>query len=57
MKRKPGRPKLSKKLAKGAVLRVRVTPDQHLRLHALAKANRESASAFMRRILLLALDR
>jgi len=50
-KPKPGRPRLPKGNAKAVMLRVRVTSDERLAVEDAAKANKQTASEWIRALL------
>ncbi len=53
--RKPGRPKMTKRDAKGSIVPVRFSPEDRKRLEAAAKANDQTVSAWVRSTLAAAM--
>jgi hypothetical protein len=53
-RRKIGRPRLSKKEAKGRIVALRLSPDEYKRVEAAARANKMRSSKWMRSTLLAA---
>ena len=50
--KKPGRPRLAKKDAKGSIVPVRFNPEDRKRVEAAAKASKQTVSAWIRITLL-----
>ncbi|MGB0064480.1 MAG: hypothetical protein WBP85_08545 [Terracidiphilus sp.] len=50
--KKPGRPRLAKKEAKGSIVPVRFSPEDRKRVEAAAKASKQTVSAWVRSTLL-----
>ncbi len=46
--KKPGRPKMAKKDAKGSIVPVRFSPEDRKRVEAAAKASNQTVSAWIR---------
>jgi predicted HicB family RNase H-like nuclease len=46
--KKPGRPKLAKADARGTIVPVRFSPEEHKRIKATARANKQNVSEWIR---------
>jgi len=54
--RRPGRPRLAKSVAKGAVIPVRFSPEDRTKVEAAAKASGQNVSTWVRSTLLAAIE-